>query len=134
MPIDFENRSLGTCTTISLPPIPADSHHRFDACIIVACERRFHLRFPAFSYHWNYEARGRVFRVNLKPDLYRSSELAATSHHLIIIQVPSSIHDDDEEIDELRFESHLQVLEEFGYPPGEIRSCGVRLVVVRENA
>ncbi|CAF2064476.1 unnamed protein product [Brassica napus] len=72
MPRDFENRSLGTCTTISLPPI-RDSH-------------------------------------SLKPDLNRSSEIDVTSHHLIVIQVPSSI--DDEEIDELQFESHLRVAEE----------------------
>ncbi|KAH0875768.1 hypothetical protein HID58_073130 [Brassica napus] len=73
MPRDFENRSLGTCTTISLPPI-RDSH-------------------------------------SLKPDLNRSSEIDVTSHHLIVIQVPSSI--DDEEIDELQFESHLRVAEEW---------------------
>lgn len=119
---DFENRSLGTCTTISLPPI-RDSHMfvGFDACIVVACQRSFHLRFPAFSYHWSYEAGRGVFRVSLKPDLNRSSEIDVTSHHLIVIQVPSSI--DDEEIDELQFESHLRVSGEFEYPPGEISAC-----------
>ncbi|KAG2254057.1 hypothetical protein Bca52824_084193 [Brassica carinata] len=69
---------------------------------------------------------GGVFRVSLKPDLNRSSEIDVTSHHLIVIQVPSSI--DDEEIDELQFESHLRVSGEFEYPPGEISACGVRLV------
>lgn len=64
---------------------------------------------------------GGVFRVSLKPDLNRSSEIDVTSHHLIVIQVPSSI--DDEEIDELQFESHLRVSGEFEYPPGEISAC-----------
>lgn len=130
MPGYFDNQSPWTSTRISLPPIWAvPKLVGFVACIMVACERPFHLQFPAFSYNWNCES-SRKFRINLKPNLYRSPEIEeekdVRSHHLIIIQVPSII--DNDEINELQFESHLQAPKEAAFPPGEISSCGVRLI------
>uniref|UniRef100_A0A1J3JCF9 Uncharacterized protein n=1 Tax=Noccaea caerulescens TaxID=107243 RepID=A0A1J3JCF9_NOCCA len=90
------------------------------------------LQFPAYSYDWFCED-NEVIRIELKPNLYRSSEIeeeeTIPSHHLVIIQAPSSIN--TEKIEELRLESHLQLPDEFQFQflAGEIRACGIRMIV-----
>lgn len=131
MPKYFDNQSHGTCTKINLPPIRfTPTLLGFAACILISCEERsFYLHFPAFSYDLNYED-DEVIRINLKPNLNLSSEIeeeeTEASHHLVIIHVPSSIN--TEKIEELRLESNLQLPEEFQFPPGEIRACGLRMI------
>ncbi|CAH2066983.1 unnamed protein product [Thlaspi arvense] len=129
VPRYFDNRSSGTSTKISLPPITfTPTLVSFAACIMISCEKPFNLEFPAFSYDWNCED-DEVIRINLKPNLYRSSENeeeeTVASHHLVIIHIPSSIN--TEKIEEFRLESHLQFPDEFRFPPGEINSCGAIL-------
>ncbi|CAH8257983.1 unnamed protein product [Arabidopsis lyrata] len=127
VPRNFDNQSHGTSTKISLftPTLLG-----FAACILISCERSFNLQFPAFSYDWNSEA-DEVIWINLKPNLNHSSEIeeeeTVASHHLVIIHVPSSLN--TEKIEELRLESHLQFPEEeFQFPLGEIRACGIRII------
>lgn len=127
MPRNFDNQSHGTSTKISLftPTLMG-----FAACILISCERSFNLQFPAFSYDWNSET-DEVIWINLKPNLNHSSEIeeeeTVASHHLVVIHLPSSIN--TEKIQELRLESHLQFPEEeFQFPPGEIRACGIRII------
>lgn len=138
MPRYFENQSRGTCTMISQPQIRLTPMFLgFAACIIVSCQRSFYLRFPAFSYEWKREDDD-VIRINLKPNLYLSSESeieeggSDTRHHIVIIHVPCSIIN-TEKTEELRLESHLQLPEEeFQFPPGEISACGMRMMVAEE--
>lgn len=97
---------------------------------MISGETSLNLQFPAFSYDWICED-NEVIRTELKPNLYRSSEIeeeeTIPSHHLVIIQAPSSIN--TEKIEELRLESHLQLPDEFQFPAGEIRACGIRMIV-----
>ncbi|KAL1217640.1 Disease resistance-like protein DSC2 [Cardamine amara subsp. amara] len=130
VPRFFYNQSHGTSTQISLPPIRfTPTLLGFAACIVISCERSFNLQFPTFSYDWNCEA-DEVIRINLKPNLNLSSmieeEETVTSHHLVIIHVPSSIN--TEKIEELRLESDLHLPEELQFPHGEIRACGIRMI------
>ncbi|VYS62093.1 unnamed protein product [Arabidopsis thaliana] len=126
VPRNFDNQSHGTSTKISLftPTLLS-----FAACILISCDRSFYLQFPAFSYDWNRKD-DEVISINLKPNLNLSSEIeeeeTVTSHHMVIIHVPSSINTD--KIEDLRLESSLQFPEEFQFSPCEIRACGIRMV------
>ncbi|KAL9286172.1 putative 17-beta-estradiol 17-dehydrogenase [Arabidopsis thaliana] len=126
VPRNFDNQSHGTSTKISLftPTLLS-----FAACILISCERSFYLQFPAFSYDWNRKD-DEVISINLTPNLNLSSEIeeeeTVTSHHLVIIHVPSSINTN--KIEDLRLESSLQFPEEFQFSPCEIRAYGIRMV------
>lgn len=131
IPRYFENQSSGKSTTISLSPIRfTPTPLSFAACIVVSCERSFYLQFPAFSYDWSCEEDDEVIRINLRPNLYRASEIeeeeTVRSHHLVIIHVASSVN--AERIEELRLEFHLQFPDEFRFPPADIRACGFRMI------
>ncbi|KAL0800727.1 hypothetical protein Bca101_055902 [Brassica carinata] len=136
IPRYFENQSSGRSTTISLSPINLSPIRctptllGFAACIMVSCERSFYLQFPAFSYDWSCEEDDEVIRINLRPNLYRASEIeeddTVRSHHLVIIHVKNSVN--TERIEELRLESHLQFPDEFRFPPAVIRACGFRMI------
>ncbi|CAN6938353.1 unnamed protein product [Brassica oleracea] len=124
VPSYFDNQSSGTC--ISLPLMRHTSTIvGFASCVMISCERSFHLQFPVLSYDWKCED-DEVIQMNLKPNLYHASdteeEETITSHNLVIIHVPSSLN--TEIIQELRLESHLQLSDEFRFPPGKIRACG----------
>lgn len=132
MPSYFDNQALGTSTKINLPSIRfTPKLLGFAACIVIACKTPIHIQFPAFIYSWICEANG-VIRINLQPTDYYSPRFGeketVTLHHLVIIYVPNSIN--TEEFDELQFESHLQLPDEYyyGFPRGEIRACGVRMI------
>ncbi|CAA7043063.1 unnamed protein product [Microthlaspi erraticum] len=94
----------------------------FTACIKVSCDGSFHLQFPVSSYSWKWEAGG-VFQINLRPDIYRSTELESqeslTSHHLIIIQVLTS--EKIGEASRFEFKSNLQFSQDFTSPPVGIK-------------
>ncbi|KAJ4870254.1 NB-ARC domain-containing disease resistance protein [Raphanus sativus] len=129
IPRYFENQSSRRYTTIRLSPIRSLG---FAACIVVSFERSFYLKFPAFSYDWSCEEDDEVIRINLRPNLYRASEIeeeeTVRSHHLVIIHVAASSVN-SERIEELRVESHLQIPDEFRFPPADIlRACGIRMI------
>ncbi|CDY11147.1 BnaC06g23990D [Brassica napus] len=131
IPEYFEIQSSGRSTTISLSPIRFTlAAIGFAACIMVSCERSVYLQFPAFSYDWSYEEDDEVILINVKPNIYRESEIEGKdtipSHHLVIIHVASSVS--TERIEELRLESHLQFPGEFRFPPADIRACGIRMI------
>nr|VDD63114.1 unnamed protein product [Brassica oleracea] len=106
----------------------------FTACIIVACSRPYHLQFSESSYCWSWEAGG-VFRINLRPNIYRSygmeEEEAITEHYLVIIHVLCSKNKD--QVANLLFNSALQLPEMSEIPLVEIRACGVRIDIPNQN-
>ncbi|KFK41711.1 hypothetical protein AALP_AA2G163600 [Arabis alpina] len=135
VPSYFDNRSSGTSTKIAIPPIRLTPKHLgFAAGIVISCESSSNVQFPAFSYDWNCED-DEVIRINLKPTLNLSPEIeeevTVQSHHLVIIHVPSSIN--TEKTEDLRLESHLQFSEGNRFPLGEIKACGIRMIISQDK-
>ncbi|CAF2061434.1 probable disease resistance protein At4g19520 [Brassica napus] len=122
IPSYFDNQSLGTSIQLSFNGMG------FTACIMIACSRPYHLQFLESSYCWSWEAGG-VFRINLRPNIYRSygmdEEEAVTEHYLVIIRVLSSKNND--QVANLLFSSALELTEVSEIPLVEIKACGVRI-------
>ncbi|KAL0806521.1 hypothetical protein Bca101_099013 [Brassica carinata] len=121
IPSYFDNQSLGTSIQLSFNGMG------FTACIMIACSRPYHLQFLESSYCWSWEAGG-VFRINLRPNIYRSygmdEEEAVTEHYLVIIRVLSSKNND--QVANLLFSSALELTEVSEIPLVEIKACGIK--------
>lgn len=131
VPSYFDNIETGKSLTIGLPRIwPSLKMLGFDGCIMISCERPFHIQFSPFSYDWDWGYE-RYFYFYLKPDIFRSShstedkEEAVKSDHLVIIRGLKNISD---KINKFGIQSDLQFSEEYKSPPSELKSCGFRLI------
>ncbi|KAL1193268.1 Disease resistance protein RPS6 [Cardamine amara subsp. amara] len=122
VPNYFDDIGTGYSITIGLPPIwPPPKVVGFDGCIMIACERSFHLQLSPFSYDWDWGYE-RYFHLHLKPDLFHcrdnslhsteeeeeeeeEEEGAVRSDHLVIIRGIKNISD---QINKFGIQTHLK--------------------------
>ena len=132
MPSYFDTIGTGKAYTTGLP-WPTPKLVGFDVCIVIACERGFHIQFSplSYDYDWNYE---RYFHLYLQPDLfhYQDSSYHSTeeeeggkSDHLIIIRGVKNI---SSSINNFGIQSNLQLSKEVKCPSAEIKACGFSLI------
>uniref|UniRef100_A0A1J3IXV6 ADP-ribosyl cyclase/cyclic ADP-ribose hydrolase n=3 Tax=Noccaea caerulescens TaxID=107243 RepID=A0A1J3IXV6_NOCCA len=133
VPSYFDNIWTGKSYTISLP-WTSSKLLGFDGCIVVACERPFHIQFSplSYDYYWGYE---RYFYLYLQQDFFqchnysstgeKEEEEAQTSDHLVLIR---GIKNFSDSINKFGIESDLRLPKEFESPSAEIKSCGFSLI------
>lgn len=131
MPSYFDNIWTGRSYTIGLP-WPSPKLLGFDGCIVVACERPFHIQFSplSYDYDWGYE---RYFHLYLQQDFFQchkysstgEKEEAVTSDHLVIIR---GIKNFSDSICKFGIQSDLRLSKESESPSAEIKSCGFSLI------
>ncbi|CAH8331405.1 unnamed protein product [Eruca vesicaria subsp. sativa] len=126
VPSYFDVTETGKSITVQILPSPKVLG--FDACVMLTCGRLFRMQFSPFSYSWSWEVDS-IFQLELKQDLFHSHESSfnsVKSDHLFIFRGSKTL---GEEIENFSLISDLKISDEFKFPPAEIKSCGVRLVL-----
>lgn len=80
MPSYYDGTETGKSITVEIPQTWSSCRVlAFDACVMLACERLFHMQFSPFSYSWSWEVDS-IFQLELIPDFFHSHD---SSYHSV---------------------------------------------------